>query len=111
MFSQAINALRVLLLQIFVEKMFLELNINNEEKLLLTDEAFITSLNICNTSGVDLTLGLYKLNRNSEDKYYFLKDVTLKKTYTFLVDELIISEGDKLYVAATGSCSVIVDYK
>lgn len=91
--------------------MFLELNINNEEKLLLTDQAFITSLNICNTSAADLSLALYKLNQYSGDKYYFLKDVTLKKTHTFLVDDMIISEGDKLYVAASGACSVIVDYK
>jgi hypothetical protein len=92
--------------------MFLELNITNEEKLLLTNEAFITSINICNTGSTDVELGLYKLNQYGTDKYYFLKNVALKKAYVFLVEDLVISEGDSFYISVgPGSCSVIIDYK
>lgn len=92
--------------------MFLELNITNEEKLLLSSNAFITSINVCNTGGTDVVLGLYKQKEGDATKFHFLKDVTLKKKYTFLGEAIEITEGDTFYVSvASGSCSVIVDYK
>jgi hypothetical protein len=91
--------------------MLLELNITNEEKLLLTSNAFVTSLSICNTGATDLVLGLYKLKQNSVIKFYFLKDVTLKRTHTFLAEDMVISEEDSFYISVgSGSCSVIIDY-
>jgi hypothetical protein len=91
--------------------MFLELNITDEDRLLLSDDAVITSINICNTGASDLLLGLYKQTSTDGDKFYFLKDVTLKKTHTFLAEDMIISGGDKFYISVAGTCSVIVDYK
>lgn len=92
--------------------MFLELNITNEEKLLLTSEAYITSINVCNTGTTDLLLSLYKKTGTDETIFYFLKEVTLKKNYTFLAEDMAINTDDTFFISvASGSCSVIMDYK
>ncbi len=90
--------------------MFLDINIANEDKLLLTDQASITSLNICNTSTADVTMSLYKKNTGSGEKFYFLKGVTIKKSYVFLAEDMAVNNGDELHVVVSGDCSVIVDF-
>jgi hypothetical protein len=90
--------------------MFLDFNITDEDKLLLTDQASVTSLNICNTGPDDATMSLYKQNIGSGEKFYFLKDVLLKKKYVFLAENMVLNNGDDFRVLIDGTCSVIIDF-